>query len=65
MSLTLKGEIQMSNIERKDWENMKREAENGLKQAELMKITHELLLNLSEKELKKFPPEEVKKPLGL
>jgi len=51
-------------IERKDWEDAKRQADLMIKQAEIMIIVNKNLADIAEKAIKKFP-EEKKTPIGV
>lgn len=50
---------------RKDWEDMKTTAEAQLKRALVDAEVFSLVLEKATKELKKFPKEDEKKPIGV
>lgn len=45
----------MVNLNKRDWEQAREQAELMIRQAMVMKIVNENLLAIAEKELKKFP----------
>jgi hypothetical protein len=52
-------------LERSDWEQCKKAAEAQIKQSLIDSAIGNNLLEKAELELKKFPKEELKKPIGV
>ena len=55
----------MVKLTKKDWEDCKTQAEAMVKQGMIMQEVNENLLKIAEDNLKKFPKEETKKPIGV
>ena len=47
-----------TNLQKSDWERIKAEAEQSIREATILKLNGELMLNRAIKELKKFPDDK-------